>query len=185
MHSGHPGQDLSGARVLGFLQAPPSVECPGRSSGLTLIPTLMDTRQPSQSNHIWCYQDSTMHLGIRGSEMGKTARKAGEITDTYKQSKVFCVLTVTSAPTPNGGTRSCSWVSKSKVELMLFCKIRWVTLSTALIIFVHINIQCNLEVSKNYLEKSFEDLTLPQHTHTHTHTHENKKIDRWSLSRNS
>ena len=117
--------------------------------------------------------------------MGQTALKAREITDSYTQSKVFCVLTVTSAPTPNGGTRSCSWVSKSKAELLLFCKIRWVTLSTALIIFVHINIQCNLEVSKNYLEKSFEDLTHTQHTQTHTHTHESKQIDRWSLPRNS
>lgn len=171
--------------MLGFLQAPPSVERPGRSSGLTLIPTLMDTRQPSQSNHTWCYQDSTTRLGTRGSEMGQTALKAREITDSYTQSKVFCVLTVTSAPIPNGGTRSCSWVSKSKAELLLFCKIRWVTLSTALIIFVHINIQCNLEVSKNYLEKSFEDLTHPQHTQTHTHTHESKQIDRWSLPRNS
>lgn len=76
--------------------------------------------------------------------MGQTALKAREITDSYTQSKVCCVLTVTSAPTLSGGARSCSWVSKSKAELLLFCKIRWVTLSTALIIFVHINIQCNL-----------------------------------------
>ena len=66
--------------------------------------------------------------------MGKTALKAGEIRDTYKQSEVFCLLAVTSAPPtstppPPQGTRSCSWVSKSKVVFLLFHKSRWVTLS--------------------------------------------------------
>ena len=79
MHSGHPGRDGSGARVLGFLQAPPSVERPGRSSSLTLTPTLMDTRK-----HAWCYQDSRRTWEPEAPKCVKTALKAGEITDTYR-----------------------------------------------------------------------------------------------------
>ena len=79
MHSGHPGRDLSGARVLGFLQAPPSVERPGRSSGLTLTP-----HTDGHASTCLVLSRHQTHLGTRGSEMRKTALKAGEITDTYR-----------------------------------------------------------------------------------------------------
>ena len=110
--------------------------------------------------------------------MGKTALKAGEIRDTYKQSEVFCLLAVTSAPptsTPPHPRPKVHGAAAGFLNLKLcFCSSTKVDGLHSLHCTHHFCLYKYPMQSgsfQNYLENSFEDLTLsPTHTHKKTKT---------------